>query len=189
MTSRERVNAVLDGREPDRLPIDCGGTENTGIHGSAYNKLKEHLGLNGKVPRLYNLYMQVAKTEDEVRERFSADAIRVAFEATNWKLWKLPDGSPCEVPEGWNPIQMSDGGEALMGPTGEPPEENEVDKALRRLTELRCLLKESSEGYKLAVPSFRRVVNQKAVIAVADLMEIHVKTYARKGDVDMDTSD
>ena len=47
MTSRERVKAVLEGNVPDRVPIDCGGTEDTGIHGVAYNALKQHLGIEG----------------------------------------------------------------------------------------------------------------------------------------------
>ena len=34
MTSRERVLAAINHREPDRLPIDIGGTEVTGASGT-----------------------------------------------------------------------------------------------------------------------------------------------------------
>ena len=45
MTSRERVLTSLNFGEPDRVPIDFGGTTATTIVVPAYEKLKEHLGL------------------------------------------------------------------------------------------------------------------------------------------------
>ncbi len=120
MTSRERVRAVLDGKVPDRVPIDFGGTEDTGIQGVAYNALKAHLGIDGTTTRIFHLYMQLADVEESVRNRFSADVVRLSFEPKRWKPSTLPDGSPCEVPEGWSPVKQPDGSEVLMGPTGEP---------------------------------------------------------------------
>ena len=121
MTSRERILAALQGNEPDRVPIDCGGTETTGIHGIAYNKLKKHLGMtdDGKA-RLFHVYMQLAGVEESVRKRFSGDVVRLSIEARKWKPWTLADGSPCEAPEGWSTVRMEDGSEALMGADGNP---------------------------------------------------------------------
>jgi uroporphyrinogen decarboxylase len=120
MTSRERVRAVLEGREPDRVPIDCGGTEVTGMHGIAYNNLKAHLGIEGGHTRLFHVYMQLARVEESVRARFSADIVRLSFEPTQWKPWLLSDGSPCEVPAGFDVVKLPDGAEALMGLDGKP---------------------------------------------------------------------
>jgi len=120
MNSRERVTAVLEGRVPDRMPIDCGGTEVTGFHGVIYNRLKAHLGINGGTTRIFHLYMQLADVEESVRKRFSGDVVRLSFEPKRWKPWTLGDGSACEVPEGWNPVKLPDGSEALMGPDGQP---------------------------------------------------------------------
>ena len=51
MTPRERIRAVLEGDQPDRVPMDCGGTDVTGVHGIAYNALKHHLGItDGSLP-------------------------------------------------------------------------------------------------------------------------------------------
>ena len=47
MTSRERVLAALDHREPDKAPIDLGGVVTTSISGEANEKLKAHLGVDG----------------------------------------------------------------------------------------------------------------------------------------------
>ena len=45
MNSRERVVAALKHEEPDRIPLDLGGTESSCITGIAYNRLRSHLGL------------------------------------------------------------------------------------------------------------------------------------------------
>ncbi len=120
MTPRERIRAVLDRKEPDRVPIDCGGTDVTGLHGVAYNALKAHLGLDGGTTRVFHVYMQLAAVEEDVRRRVSADVVRLSFEPKRWKPSTLPDGSPCEVPEGWDTVTLPDGSEALMGPDGNP---------------------------------------------------------------------
>lgn len=120
MTPRQRVRAVLDRKVPDRVPIDCGGTEDTGLHGVAYNALKAHLRIEKGTTRIFHLYMQLASVEEEVRRRFSADVVRLSFEAKQWKPWTLADGSPCEMPEGWDPVKLPDGSEAMMGLDGKP---------------------------------------------------------------------
>jgi uroporphyrinogen decarboxylase len=120
MTPRERVRAALAGKEPDRVPIDCGGTDVTGLHGIAYNRLKGHLGITDGATRLFHVYMQLAEVEEAVRRRFSADVVRLSFAPKCWKPSQLADGSPCEVPQGWEPVRFEDGSEALMGIDGNP---------------------------------------------------------------------
>lgn len=120
MNARERIRAVLEGKEPDRVPIDCGGTDVTGLHGIAYNALKAHLGIGDGKTRLFHVYMQIAGVEQSVCERFSADVVRLSFEPKRWKTSTLSDGSPCEVPERWNPEKLPDGSEILTGLDGKP---------------------------------------------------------------------
>jgi len=45
MDSRQRVLTALDHREPDRVPIDFGGTLSSSIHYQAYEALRGELGL------------------------------------------------------------------------------------------------------------------------------------------------
>jgi len=120
MTSRERILAAINHGEPDRVPIDVGGTEVTGLHGVAYNRLKAHLGISSGRTRLFHVYMQLAAVEEGIRQRFHGDVVRLSFETTSWKPSKLYDGSPCEVPERWSPVATEDGGEALLGIDGKP---------------------------------------------------------------------
>lgn len=120
MTSRERVLAAINHRQPDHVPIDVGGTEVTGLHGIAYNRLKGHLGLSEGRTRLFHVYMQLACVEEEIRRRFSGDVIRLSFEATQWKPGVLSDGSSCEVPAGWSPVMLEDGSEVILGLDAKP---------------------------------------------------------------------
>ncbi len=101
MTSRERVLTALDHREPDRVPIDFGGTRLSGIAASAYYRLKQHLGLGGPA-RVFDLFQMLAEVERPVMERFGADVIGIyrpsaVFGIRNerWKPWQRrnPGGS------------------------------------------------------------------------------------------------
>jgi uroporphyrinogen decarboxylase len=53
MNSRERLLTSLNHKEPDRLPIDFGGTLSSSIHYQAYEELRQHLGMapSGVTPR------------------------------------------------------------------------------------------------------------------------------------------
>ena len=53
MTPRERVLAAIRHEEPDKVPIDLGGTGVTGIQAICYNKLKAHLIEHGAKPIVY----------------------------------------------------------------------------------------------------------------------------------------
>ncbi len=115
MNSRERVLCALDHREPDRVPIDLGGTRQSGIAASTYHNLKQRLGL-ATPTRVYDLYQMLAEVERPVMERFGAGVIglnrpAVAFGIRNegWKPWRLPDGTPVEVPGGFNPATDEQG--------------------------------------------------------------------------------
>jgi uroporphyrinogen decarboxylase len=119
MNSRQRVLAAINHRQPDRVPIDFGGTRQTGIHAAAYHRLKQRLGI-GTHTRVYDLYQMLAEIEQPVLERFGADVIglqrpAVAFGVRNenWKHWQLPDGTPVLVPGGFNP-EVEPGGSLLL---------------------------------------------------------------------------
>jgi len=126
MNSRERVLCALDHRTPDRVPIDVGGTRQSGIAASTYHKLKQRLGLTTPT-RVYDVYQMLAEIERPVMERFGADVIglhrpAVAFgiRNENWKPWRLFDGTPVEVPGGFQPVPDERGDLLLFHPDGSP---------------------------------------------------------------------
>ena len=85
MTSRERVVAALRHREPDRVPLDIGGTESSGMTGIAYNRLRAHLGLPPGRTRIFDTGQQVAKIEDDLRDALGIDTVPLLIEPRRWK--------------------------------------------------------------------------------------------------------
>ena len=75
MTSRERVQAALEHREPDRVPIDMGGSVTSGIMVTAYAELTQRLGANGRPPKVYDLLQMLAEVERPVLEGLGCDVI------------------------------------------------------------------------------------------------------------------
>jgi uroporphyrinogen decarboxylase len=115
LTSRERVLAALEHREPDRVPIDLGGNQ-TGIHKTAYQNLLHHLGRREEIT-IMDLVQQLALPSEAVLERLHVDTRYVwAKGAASFKggvvqrqrdgrlwhdftdefgvTWSMPDDSP-----------------------------------------------------------------------------------------------
>jgi uroporphyrinogen decarboxylase len=118
MTSRERVLAALRHKEPDQIPLDLGGTESSGITGIAYNRLRKHLGLGQGKAQIFDVYQQIAKVEDDVRRILRPDTVPLLIEPLRWRPARLPDGSPCEIPEKWVPEKEADGSLVVRNAAG-----------------------------------------------------------------------
>jgi uroporphyrinogen decarboxylase len=102
MTSRERVLAALQHRQPDRVPVDFSGHRSSGINAIAYARLRDHLGLSKKPIRVYDIVQQLAVVDEDVLQRFKIDTIELgrafAYDDRWWHDWVLPDGTPCQIP-------------------------------------------------------------------------------------------
>ncbi len=72
-TSRSRVEAAINHREPDRVPYDLGGTILTGIHQIAYRRLREYLGLPRVEIQIEDPFQQLAKVDEDLKERLKVD--------------------------------------------------------------------------------------------------------------------
>jgi uroporphyrinogen decarboxylase len=102
MTSRERVLAACNHRQPDRVPVDLSGHPSSGIAAIAYAKLRDYLGLPKKILRVYDPIQQLAIVDDDVLEKFGVDTLDLArafaLDEESWADWTLPDGTPCKMP-------------------------------------------------------------------------------------------
>jgi uroporphyrinogen decarboxylase len=83
--SLSRVQASLTHREPDRIPLDIGGTRVTGIHRRAYARFRRALGLPQTEPGVLILYLQLSRVEEDFRALLgvdleSVDPLTSAFE-------------------------------------------------------------------------------------------------------------
>ena len=115
MKSRERVLRAINHQQADRIPIDVGGTRQSGIAATTYHALKQRFGLD-TTTYVYDLYQMLAEIETPVIERLGGDVIglyrpEVAFGIRNehWKPWRTFDGTPVMVPGGFPPQEEPDG--------------------------------------------------------------------------------
>lgn len=72
MTSRQRVLAALNHQQPDRVPIDIGGSSASTLIGEAYERLKTHLGIAEETQYMKRKSRSVVLAE-AIAERLHSD--------------------------------------------------------------------------------------------------------------------
>lgn len=127
MNSRERVNRAINHQEPDRIPVDLGGSAVTGMHVSVVYALRQALALDppGRPVKVIEPYQMLGEIEPDLREALGVDVVELSgsktmfgFEKAGWKPWKLFDGTPVLVPEKFN-TDPSPSGDIFMFPQGD----------------------------------------------------------------------
>jgi Uroporphyrinogen decarboxylase (URO-D) len=127
MTSRERVQAVLERREPDRVPCDLGATTVSGIHIDTVYKLRQALGLDppGTPVKVIEPFQMLGEVKPDLQEALGIDTVILlgtgtafGFKLEGWKEWTSFGGTPVLVPEGFNAIPEPSG-DLLMYPQGD----------------------------------------------------------------------
>jgi uroporphyrinogen decarboxylase len=73
MNTRERVMLALNHQEPDRIPIDLGGSICSSIHRDAYIELKKHLGMDLEEIQMVDYVQQLPYLDEALLERFGVD--------------------------------------------------------------------------------------------------------------------
>ncbi len=109
MTPRERIMAVLDHREPDRLPIDFAGTDCSSVHVVAYDRLRKLLGIEPRPMRMACLIQMIAEGDVEIQDELGGDATPLYFYPKKWRAWQSGWGFDIEVPDLWQPETLDSG--------------------------------------------------------------------------------
>jgi uroporphyrinogen decarboxylase len=73
MNSRERVMLAMNHKEPDRIPIDLGGSICSSIHKNAYIELKKYLGMDLEEIKMADYVQQLPYLDQALLERFDVD--------------------------------------------------------------------------------------------------------------------
>ena len=127
MTSRERVNLALNLKEPDKVPLDLGGSGVTSMHVSSVYLLRQALGLDapGTPVKVIEPYQLLGEIQPDLMEAIGVDIVPLSgqktmfgFKNENWKPWKTFDGTPVLVPEGFN-TEPESNGDILLYPEGD----------------------------------------------------------------------
>ena len=113
MTSRERVIASINHRQPDRIPVDMSSTPSSGISAIAYSNLIRHIGRDDLPVQIYDVVQQLAQPDELILKMFEVDVIDIgrAFNTgvSDWKLTTLANGNPAYYPKWYNPVKQADG--------------------------------------------------------------------------------
>jgi len=126
MNSRERLQATLDHRQPDRVCVDFGSTAVTGMHVAAVTRLRRAvLGQPDYRVKVIEPYQMLGEIDEPLREALGIDVVGLTprttlfgFENAGWKPFTLFDGTPVLVPENFKVTAEPDGG-LLMYPEGD----------------------------------------------------------------------
>ena len=127
MNSRERVQLALNHQEPDRVPLDLGGSLVSGMHASSVYLLRQALGLDepDTPVKVVEPYQMLGEIEPDLVEALGVDVVGLngtktlfGFRNEGWKPWTLFDGTPVLVPECFN-TDPEPNGDILMYPEGD----------------------------------------------------------------------
>jgi hypothetical protein len=124
VTSRDRLAATLSHKQPDRIPIDFGGTAVTGIHASCVAALRDYYSLEKRPVRVHEPFQMLALLDEDLQDAMGVDVTGIfarntmfGFPAERWKPW-LFNGLEVLVPGDFN-IQIDDRGDNLIYPEGD----------------------------------------------------------------------
>jgi hypothetical protein len=101
MTSRERVIAAINHRQPDYVPLDLGGCGQTGISASTLYRLRKAYGLAEHPIRICEPYQMLGTVEPDLLKKIGADVVPLwnrgnllGLSNRYTKPWTMPDGTP-----------------------------------------------------------------------------------------------
>ncbi len=109
MDSRGRLTAALDHRQPDRVPVDFGGTMCSGMHVTCVAALRDYWGLERRPVKVYEPFQMLGQLDEDLKSLIGVDVEGVAgrlnkFGVPNedWREWRLDNGLVVLVPGRFN---------------------------------------------------------------------------------------
>lgn len=124
IASRERLAATLSHKQPDRIPIDFGGSAVTGIHASCVAALRDYYGLEQRPVRIHEPFQMLGLVEADLQDAMGLDVAGVfprntmfGFPIGQWKPWRL-NGQEVLVPGNFN-TTLDANGDTLIYPEGD----------------------------------------------------------------------
>ena len=121
---RERLVATLNHNQPDRIPIDFGGTAVTGIHASCVAALRDYYGLEQRPVRIHEPFQMLGLVDEDLQDAMGLDVTGVfprntmfGFPAEEWKRWQF-NGQEVLVPGDFN-TTVDANGDTLIYPEGD----------------------------------------------------------------------
>lgn len=119
LTSRERILKAIRHEEAERIPLDLGGTDVSGIAIGPYTKLCQALNIDARPHYIVDIAQQVVIVQDQVAERIGADAKVIWHLPAAWRDDLAYDQTAVKVPAGFQPITLDSGDKVILDGRGE----------------------------------------------------------------------
>ncbi len=165
MNSRQRVRLAINHQEPDRVPMDLGGSRVTGIHIDEYCELARYFGIDIFPSKVYDPWQMLARPDLLMSNCLKSDVIVLenyseAFGLRNdeWKFWTTFAGNkvlisgdycPVEDEKGYLHIQDKSGKNIAVMPKGGLYYDNEIPTEMTG-----TISKMDPEKWKKSIPLY-----------------------------------
>jgi len=126
-TSRERVELALAHKEPDKVPLDLGGSATSGMQVNSVYLLRQALKLDppGTPIKVTETFQMLGEIKPDLMDALGVDVVQLSgrksffgFPNEGWKPWTTFDGTPVLVPAGFN-TEPAENGDIFMYPEGD----------------------------------------------------------------------
>ena len=125
MTSRERVQAALAHRQPDRVPVEFSATAVTGMHVTCVAALRDHYRLEKRPVKVWEPYQMLGWIDPDLRDALNLDVDGLigrntlfGFPNENWRDFATPWGQDVLVSEHFR-TSTDANGDLLLYPAGD----------------------------------------------------------------------
>jgi uroporphyrinogen decarboxylase len=114
LTHRERISTTLHHVEPDRVPIDLGGTVDSSIAVVPYRELRKHLELDARTIRVADVCQQAVLLDEDVRGALGIDTVSIQYEPEEWRTDELTYDFTVQFPARFQPEVQEDGSQVVL---------------------------------------------------------------------------
>lgn len=125
MTSRERLIAAINHREPDYVPLDLGSNGQTGMSASTLYKLRKAYGLDEHPIRISEPFQLLGEIEEDILKKVGADVVPLwnrgnlmGLSDNYTKPWKMSDQTPVLMPDNFE-YDLDKNGDVFVYPCGD----------------------------------------------------------------------
>lgn len=125
MTSRERVIAAINHRQPDYVAMDLGGCGQTGISASSLYHLRKAYGLDTHPIKICEPFQLLGEVELDLLRKIGADVVplwnrgnMMGLSNRMEKRWDMGDGTPVLMPDNFE-YDVTDSGNTMVYPCGD----------------------------------------------------------------------
>ncbi|MDW7656508.1 MAG: uroporphyrinogen decarboxylase family protein [Bacillota bacterium] len=106
MKARKLLQDTINHRQPERIPVDFGGTPCSGMHVTCVADLRNHYGLEKMPVKVIEPFQMLGQIDEDLKQAIGIDVEPVlsaqtmfGFANENWKEWRLDNGLPVLVPQ------------------------------------------------------------------------------------------